>query len=43
MGGVNFHSSDTITFLFTGLEGSMRLWEQFPDGMKGAVERHDTG
>ena len=40
---MNFQSSDTITFLFTGLEGSTRLWEQFPDDMKGAVERHDAG
>ncbi|HEY6057588.1 MAG TPA: adenylate/guanylate cyclase domain-containing protein, partial [Candidatus Limnocylindrales bacterium] len=34
--------SGTITFLFTDIEGSTRLWEQFPDHMKGALERHDA-
>jgi predicted ATPase/class 3 adenylate cyclase len=32
----------TITFLFTDLEASTRLWEQFPDGMKDALKRHDA-
>jgi predicted ATPase/class 3 adenylate cyclase len=31
----------TVTFLFTDLEGSTRLWEQHPDTMKGALARHD--
>jgi predicted ATPase/class 3 adenylate cyclase len=31
----------TVTFLFTDLEGSTRLWEQFPDAMKEALARHD--
>jgi class 3 adenylate cyclase len=31
----------TVTFLFTGLEGSTRLWEQHPDAMRAALERHD--
>ncbi len=35
-------SAGTITFLFTDLEGSTRLWEQFPDAMKGALGRHDA-
>ncbi|MEX1170431.1 MAG: adenylate/guanylate cyclase domain-containing protein, partial [Chloroflexota bacterium] len=35
-------SVGTITFLFTDLEGSTRLWEQFPDDMKPALERHDA-
>ena len=35
-------STGTITFLFTDLEGSTRLWEQFPDGMKDALTRHDA-
>ena len=35
-------SAGTISFLFTDLEGSTHLWEQFPDGMKDALERHDA-
>jgi predicted ATPase/class 3 adenylate cyclase len=35
-------SSTTSTFLFTDLEGSTRLWEQFPEAMKAALERHDA-
>ncbi len=31
----------TVTFLFTDLEGSTRLWEKHPDAMKGALARHD--
>jgi predicted ATPase/class 3 adenylate cyclase len=31
----------TVTFLFTDLEGSTRLWEQHPESMKGALARHD--
>ncbi len=34
--------SQTLTFLFTDLEGSTRLWEQFPQAMTGALERHDA-
>jgi predicted ATPase len=33
--------SQTLTFLFTDVEGSTKLWEQFPDAMKRALERHD--
>ena len=32
---------DALTFVFADLESSTRLWERFPDAMKGAVERHD--
>ena len=35
-------SSKTLTFLFTDLESSTRLWEQFPKAMKPALERHDA-
>ena len=35
-------SSHTFTFLFTDLEGSTQLWEQFPEAMKPALERHDA-
>lgn len=41
IGSVDFPAAGTITFLFTDLEGSTRLWEEFPEAMKGAVERHD--
>ena len=33
--------SGTVTFLFTDLEGSTRLWEEHPDAMPGALVRHD--
>src|SRR5215207_8246865 len=33
--------SGTVTFLFTDIEGSTRLWERDPDAMRAAVARHD--
>jgi predicted ATPase/class 3 adenylate cyclase len=38
MGDAPVHS---LTFFFADLESSTRLWERFPDAMKGAMERHD--
>jgi predicted ATPase/class 3 adenylate cyclase len=35
-------ASGTLSFLFTDLEGSTRLWERFPQAMKRALERHDS-
>lgn len=32
----------TVTFLFTDLEGSTRLWEDDPDAMRAAMARHDA-
>ena len=32
----------TVTFLFTDIEGSTKLWEQHPDAMRSAHARHDT-
>jgi predicted ATPase/class 3 adenylate cyclase len=34
--------SGTVTFLFTDLEGSTRLWEQHPEAMQSALARHDA-
>lgn len=34
--------SGTLTFLFTDMEGSTRLWERYPDKMSTAMMRHDT-
>ena len=31
----------TVTFIFTDLEGSTRLWEQHPQTMQTALARHD--
>ena len=38
----NDASSGTLTFVFTDLQSSTRLWETFPDAMKDAMERHDA-
>jgi predicted ATPase/class 3 adenylate cyclase len=32
----------TVTFLFTDIEGSTRLWEQEPERMRPALARHDA-
>jgi predicted ATPase/class 3 adenylate cyclase len=32
----------TVTFLFTDIEGSTRLWEQHPAAMREALARHDA-
>jgi predicted ATPase/class 3 adenylate cyclase len=34
--------SGTVTFFFTDLEVSTRLWDQEPDAMRAALARHDT-
>ncbi len=33
--------SKTLAFLFTDLEGSTQLWQQFPEAMKTVLARHD--
>src|SRR5512137_1465088 len=30
----------TVTFLFTDIEGSTKLWQQFPHAMPNALARH---
>jgi class 3 adenylate cyclase len=34
--------SGTVTFLFTDIEGSTRLWEYYPQAMRAALARHDA-
>ncbi len=34
-------TSRTLTFLFTDIEGSTVLWEQYGDAMRGALAQHD--
>ena len=34
--------SGTVTFLFTDIEGSTRLWEEHPEAMSKALARHDA-
>src|SRR5947209_15253156 len=31
----------TVTFLFTDIEGSTRLWEEHRDAMRAAIAQHD--
>jgi len=38
---VNELPSGTVTFLFTDLEGSTRLWEEHPDAMRDVLAGHD--
>ena len=32
----------TVTFLFTDIESSTKLWEQYPEEMKSALAKHDS-
>jgi predicted ATPase/class 3 adenylate cyclase len=38
---VGMFPSGTITFLFTDIEGSTKMWEQHPTAMGAALARHD--
>lgn len=33
--------SGTVTFLFTDVEGSTKLWERYPQAMEASMARHD--
>jgi class 3 adenylate cyclase len=35
------HSTGVVTFLFTDIEGSTRIWEQHPEAMQADLARHD--
>jgi predicted ATPase/class 3 adenylate cyclase/Tfp pilus assembly protein PilF len=39
---VSEHQSGIVTFLFTDIEGSTRLWESDPRAMADALRRHDS-
>jgi len=39
---VDLPASRTLTFVFTDLEGSTRLWERLPAAMEVALRRHDA-
>jgi class 3 adenylate cyclase len=39
---MNNFPSGTVTFLFTDIEGSTKLWERHPEAMKTALARHDS-
>jgi predicted ATPase/class 3 adenylate cyclase len=36
------YPSGTVTFLFTDIEGSTRLWQELPEGMSVSNARHDA-
>jgi class 3 adenylate cyclase len=38
---MNGPPTGTVTFLFTDIEGSTRMWEGHPQAMQGALARHD--
>jgi predicted ATPase/class 3 adenylate cyclase len=35
-------ATEALTFLFTDIEGSTTLWEQYPDAMKSVLAAHDA-
>src|SRR5437868_715032 len=42
MGSATLLPTGTVTFLFTDIEGSTKLWEQHPEAMRAALLRHDA-
>ena len=41
MAAATDRSAQILTFLYTDIEGSTRLWEQYPDSMEAAIARQD--
>lgn len=39
---LSYLPTGVITYLFTDLEGSTQLWQQYPDQMSGVLTRHDS-
>ena len=39
---MNSLPTGTVTFLFTDIEGSTKLWDEHPEAMKSALEEHDS-
>lgn len=39
---MSYPPTGTLTFLFTDIESSSYLWEQYPDAMREALARHDA-
>jgi class 3 adenylate cyclase len=39
---MNDRPTGTVTFLFTDVEGSTRLWEEHPEGMRDALALHES-
>jgi class 3 adenylate cyclase len=42
MAAMTAKPTGTITFLFTDIQGSTKLWERLPDAMRVALARHDA-
>jgi class 3 adenylate cyclase len=40
-GATSLHAVPAVTFLFTNIEGSTRLWEAHPEAMRQSLETHD--
>jgi class 3 adenylate cyclase len=40
MGRTDWLPQGTVTFLFTDIQGSTRLWREYPQGMPAALARH---